>query len=219
MASRREREDGELIALRPRSSAPALVEGDAAAGESADEPLSDADLAKALESGREGALAALYDRYARLVFGVARTMSQNTQEAEDLTQEVFFALWNRCNYDSARGSMASLLVSMTRSRAIDRIRSRDSKLRLHGELRRIEDSDPRESLDPREAASLGERCGRVREALSLLSADQRRVLELAYYRGLSQTEIAGELAMPLGTVKSWARKGLIRLRDALRDHS
>jgi RNA polymerase sigma-70 factor (ECF subfamily) len=148
------------------------------------------------------------------VYGLAMKILGNQAEAEDLTQEIFLSLCGKCDYDPARGTLSAFLVTLTRSRAIDRIRARGRKARLLDTL----GEEPllgEPSSSPLEELSLAESSERVRTALAALPESQRRVLELAYYRGLSQTEIAAELDTPLGTVKSWARRGLFSLRETL----
>jgi RNA polymerase sigma-70 factor, ECF subfamily len=177
----------------------------------------DDELLGALATDPQWAIGGLYDRYARLVYGLARAVLSSTQEAEDVTQEVFLGLCHRWQYDPARGSLAAFLVTMARSRSLDRLRSRGRKLRILKQWghRLI----PSSSLgDPTEEAWLAEMSHSVRTALAGLPDNQRQVLELAYYQGLSQTEIASQLETPLGTVKSWARRGLFSLRHALQDH-
>lgn len=175
----------------------------------------DGALFRDLQAGQLSALAALYDRYSRLVYQLALRILANPQEAEDLTQEVFLALWHQGRYDPARGSLSSFLTTMTRSRAIDKLRSRGTVLKLlqRWNQRMIPDAAP----TPFEHASLRERSQHVRRALAELPDKQRRVLEMAYYQGLSQSEIAKQLDTPLGTVKSWARQGLLQLRRSLQE--
>ena len=163
------------------------------------------------------ALEVLYDRYAGLVYGLAVAALRNPADAQDLTQEVFVTLKEQSrNYDPARGALAGLLATMTRTRAIDRLRARGRKLRLLQDLHRA--APPAEmGFDPLERLSLGQCADRVRAALAELPEVQRKVLELAYYRGLTQSEIAADLDASLGTVKSWARRGLQSLARALGD--
>jgi len=158
----------------------------------------------------------IYDTHASLVYGLAYAILNNRQEAEDLTQEVFIGLINRCTYDPARASFAGYLTSVTRSRAIDQLRSRKRSSRLletwgdGGQPERVAAT----ALD--EAAS--DECEHsVRAALAALPATQRQVLELAYFKGLTHMEIAEVLQTPLGTVKTWARNGLYSLRGALKN--
>jgi RNA polymerase sigma-70 factor, ECF subfamily len=175
---------------------------------------SDAELVAALPREARTALAVLYDRYAGLVYGLALKVLASPAEAEDLTQEVFLTLARASTYDPARGTLSAYLVTFTRSRAIDRLRFRSRSTRL---LERW-GSDPAASpahASPLEELDLQERTERVRAALVGLPEMQRRVLELAYFKGLSQTEIAAELDAPLGTVKTWSRKGLLSLRAIL----
>jgi RNA polymerase sigma-70 factor (ECF subfamily) len=162
------------------------------------------------------ALEVLYDRHAALVYGLALAALRSPDDAQDLTQEIFLSLYRHAeSYDPARGALAGFLATMTRTRAIDRLRSRTRKVRL---LRDFQQGDPpAPPATALERLSLAQCSERVRTALARLPDDQRRVLEMAYYRGLSQSEIAADLDTSLGTVKSWARRGLIALRDALGD--
>jgi RNA polymerase sigma-70 factor, ECF subfamily len=163
------------------------------------------------------ALGVLYDRYARLVYGIALSAFRNAEEAQDLSQEIFLSLYQqRGNYDAARGTLSGFLVTMTRSRAIDRLRARGRKLRLLQDLHRATPPAP-PAFDPLERLSLAQCADRVRAALAELPEGQRNVLELAYYRGLTQSEIATDLDTSLGTVKSWAHRGLQSLARALGD--
>jgi RNA polymerase sigma-70 factor (ECF subfamily) len=135
-------------------------------------------------------------------------------EAEDLTQEIFLTLSTHCDYDPRRGSFTTFLAMLTRSRAIDRVRARTRKTRfVERWSHAIVPDEPVASAA--EALSAAECSDRVRAALAELPDGQRRVLELSYYRGLTQLEIADELDTPIGTVKSWTRRGLLRLRASL----
>lgn len=160
------------------------------------------------------ALAALYDRHAALVYGLALKILASTTDAEDLTQEVFVTLRQASTFDPTRGSLAAYLITLTRSRAIDRLRARGRSRRLL-EQWNVEPTRAPAAPSPLDALTLRERTEHVRAALTTLPDSQRVVLELAYFRGLSQTEIATELDTPLGTVKTWARKGLLSLRALL----
>jgi RNA polymerase sigma-70 factor (ECF subfamily) len=177
---------------------------------------SDAALVAALAHDRDAALAALYDRHAGLVYGIACAMLTNRDDADDLTQEVFLALCTRGDYDPARGTVAAYLVTLTRSRALDRLRARGSKRRFLERWQRSQVTAPA-PFTPHEELALRQASGRVRSALAELSPAQRQVLELAYYRDLTQPEIAEELALPLGTVKTHARRGLQTMRRVLQD--
>ncbi len=177
---------------------------------------SDAELFYALKAGQSSALGILYDRYATLVYRLALKILTNPQEAEDLTQEIFLTLWRNQAYNPDRGSLSSFLTTLTRSRAIDKLRSRDSKLKFLQRWRQTMTTETPQ-LTPFEEASLNQRSEYVRLALNKLPDNHRKVLEMAYYEGLSQSEIAKQLNTPLGTIKTWARQGLLKLRKNLQD--
>lgn len=181
----------------------------------ATDSLSDAEVYALLKQGNTDALGTLYNRYGTVVYRLALRILANPQEAEDLTQEVFLTLCRKGTYDPKRGGLSSFLLTLTRSRAIDRLRSKASKSRslqkFQHEFTREAEPSPLEKIDQ------GQRSTLVRSALQQLPESQRRALELAYYEGLSQSEIAEKLDTPLGTVKTRCRQGLIKLRDLLRD--
>lgn len=185
---------------------------------SADNPdkQTDAELFRLMSVGQPSALGILYNRYGSLVYRLALRILTNPQEAEDLTQEIFLNLWNRGAYNPNRGSMSSFLTTMTRSRAIDKLRSRSTNLKfLQRWSQRMATEIP--PLTPFESASLSDRSHCVRDALTQLPEKQRQVLEMAYYDGLSQSEIATKLSIPLGTIKTWSRQGLLNLRKNLQN--
>ena len=158
-----------------------------------------------LASGDKSALGALYDRHAGLVKGLALRILADTADAEDVVQEVFLQVWRQADrYDDARGSFEAWLVTIARTRALDRLRRRLAR------REQTEETAPTPSKMPETEKTLA-----VREALSVLSADQRRAVELAYYGGLTQSEIAETLDTPLGTIKTRIRSALIRLRAEL----
>lgn len=178
--------------------------------------LTDADLFVQLQNGETDALAVLYDRHAALVYGIATKLLNNSAEAEDLTQDIFFSLTKKCAYDSKRGTLRTYLAILTRSRGLDRLRART---RQQQKLRN-EASNDREKLlsnNPMEEVSQIERSQEVQSALEQLSTKEREVLRMAYYQGLSQSEIAKQLNIALGTVKSRSRRGLLKLRQTLLD--
>lgn len=177
--------------------------------------MTDVELAEALRTDHPAALGRLYDRYGGLVYGLSLAMLSHPQEAEDLTQEVFLTVWRSQNYDPNRGSLSSYLTTLTRSRAIDRLRSRSSYSRHLQRWAQI--LSPSTSAPLTDHLLAQERHERVRQALDLLPPNQRRVLELSYFKGLTQTEIAQQLNTPLGTVKAWSRRGLLSLRKHLHD--
>ena len=176
----------------------------------------DAALFLSLQQGNKLALAALYDRYSRLVYTIAWRILNSGPEAEDLTQEIFMHLWQKSTYDPNRGSLSRFLSTVTRNRAIDRVRSDSNQ---HPILKGLTPQGPSvEALSlPEDGASQGERSHQVREALQALPDQQRDLLWLSFYHGLSQSDIASHTNIPLGTVKSRMRQGLINLNAELQD--
>ena len=173
-------------------------------------------LVLSLRQGNKAALAILYDRYSRLVYTIAFRLLNSGPEAEDLTQEIFLNLWQKQTYDPTRSSLSRFLSTVTRNRAIDRIRTHSNRRRILKGL--APQTAPVEPFSlPEAQASLGERSQRVREALITLPEKQRELLWLAYYHGLSQSEIASHTNIPLGTVKSRMRQGLLKLKGTLQD--
>ena len=179
---------------------------------SAPAPPTDADLIHRLYAGETTVLGDLYDRHIGLVYGLALRLLTDAQEAEDLAQEIFLNLCRNRSYNPQRGSLSSYLATLTRSRAIDRLRSRSARQRL---LARCQQQLREPAPTPVEQAARAEQRQQVRWALAQLPPQQRQVLELSYYNGLSQADIAQELNRPLGTIKTWARKGLLQLRTTL----
>ena len=181
-------------------------------------PQPDASLLDGVRARDARALDRMYGRYASLVHGLALRIVQDAAEAEEVTQDVFVYVWQQVDrFDAARGNLTSWLVTLARSRSIDRLRSRGSQARrLEGLSREVEAeqaSTPFE--DPLEEVLLAERRRRVQRGLATLPREQRQALEIAYFEGLSHSEIAAKLGTPLGTVKTRIRQGMIRLRDAL----
>jgi RNA polymerase sigma-70 factor (ECF subfamily) len=168
-----------------------------------------------LIAAREGrGLELLYDRYATMVYSLALRIVRDTSEAEDITQEVFTQLWTRtAQFDAGRGSVAAWLSIMARSRSLDRLRRRRSRGLPAGEGAADAIPDPSPSVEL--VAASTEQIGAARQALAGLPEEQRTTLELAYFDGLTQTEIAERTRTPLGTVKTRIRTGLQRLRDAM----
>ena len=170
-----------------------------------------ADVAAAAR-GDQQALGRLYDRYGRLVFSLALRVVGDPGVAEEVTQDVFLQLWRRAgSFDSSRGELLGWLLTFTRNRAIDRLRSRqqrDSEASVP-----LKDQAPSASPHVHCSLEAAERVGRV---LVALPEQQRRVIEMAYYEGFTQTEIATRLSQPLGTVKTWTRSALKTLRETLK---
>lgn len=173
----------------------------------------DAELYLALKAGQNDSLGILYDRHAGLVYGLALKILGNPEEAEDLTQDVFLNLVRASSYEPKRGSLRTFLAILTRSRAIDRVRSRSKSREFLGQWKYSREQDATDSLF--EQVSRSEQSQEVRAALAQLSDSQQQILQMAYYGGLSQSEIAEQLKIPLGTVKARARRGLLKLRQTL----
>lgn len=161
------------------------------------------------------ALRILYDRCAGVALGVALRILRNRTEAEDVVQEAFLEAWKRAQtFDAQRGSATAFVLSIARSRALDRVRSRGSSERALSSLGR-EDETPVPL--PIESAEHRQDRDRIQAALATLPPEQRQVLELAYFEGLTQREIAERLSDPLGTVKTRARLALEKLAALLGD--
>jgi RNA polymerase sigma-70 factor (ECF subfamily) len=179
----------------------------------------DAELMARVRARDANALRAIYDRHSSMVYGLGLRILKDQAEAEDLVQDVFLNLWRRAEaFDGARGAFLGWLVSLTRNRAIDRLRARRTQQKKADEFE-VEiqaDVTPR-ATDPNETAYAGELRGAVAKALGVLPEAQRAALELAYFGGLSHTEIAEKLDAPLGTVKARIRQGMLRMRDLLGD--
>ena len=160
------------------------------------------------------AFSQLYDRFSTLVFTLAMRMLRVRSDAEDLLQEVFVQVWRQAQgYSAERGSPEAWIINIARSRAIDKIRSirrMEKSFVLTDDPARAESSDNVESSAAESEARLT-----MSNALANLPEAQRKVLELAYFDGLTQTEIADRLAEPLGTIKTRMRSGIQRLRDML----
>ena len=176
----------------------------------------DADLFLRLQNGQTDILAILYDRHAALVYGIALKLLGNTTEAEDLTQDIFLILTRKCSYDPKRGSLRTYIAILTRSRALDRLRTRTrDRTRLRN--RSLNENAKVLSESAMVEISQLEQSREVQEALKQLSTQEQEVLEMAYYQSLSQSQIAKQLNVALGTVKSRSRRGLLKLRQALID--
>ncbi|MGQ0721501.1 MAG: sigma-70 family RNA polymerase sigma factor [Candidatus Eiseniibacteriota bacterium] len=166
---------------------------------------------RAAQDGDQAALAELYDRYSPLLYGVALRILRNESDAEDVLQEAWVQAWkSRVAWDSKRGTVASWLVTIARTRALDRVRSRASRRKAEEGLEMQPVAPPRTPED--EAARSG-LAMTMAGALAALPEKHRQCLESAYFDGLTQSEIAAKLGAPLGSVKFWMRQGLLRLRE------
>ena len=177
----------------------------------------DAQHVREMAGGNESSLAAVYDRHSGIVYSLALRISGEEGEAEDVVQEVFTQAWRQAGaYDARRGTVVAWLLVMTRARAIDRLRAK----KVRPDRSAVVHDVPLEQFaapgeDPVNHLAAEEDAARVRRALQELPLLQRVAIELAFYEGLTQSEIAERLEQPLGTVKTRIRVGLLRLRDAL----
>ena len=167
-----------------------------------------------LWQGDLAAMEVLYDRYGRLVYSLALKGLAQVAEAEDLTQDIFLSLVQQSSYNPSRGSLRTYLGIVTRSRAIDLLRSRKTSRNVVDRLKPGASSST--SADaPSDFAFQQEQTQMMQQALAELSKEQRQVLHMAYYEGLTQATISERLSLPLGTVKARARRGLLKLRQIL----
>jgi RNA polymerase sigma-70 factor (ECF subfamily) len=172
-------------------------------------------LMRRIASGDAAALSDLYDLSSRFVYGICLKVLRNAADAEEVTLDVYTQAWRQASrFDAGRGEPLAWLLMLARSRAIDRLRSRGGVRRHEEDLDGVRDlAAP--GIDPETGSSLAQRASAVRAALADLPAEQREVIELAYFQGLTHTEIAERLTQPLGTTKSRIRLALQRLRNAL----
>jgi RNA polymerase sigma-70 factor (ECF subfamily) len=171
-----------------------------------------------MAGGDHDALAELYDKLSRPLYATARHILNDAAEAQDVVHDVFLALWeNAASFDSGRGAAFSWAVTLTRNRSIDRLRSRANRARLLGKSVPGDLGYDEEAgfIGGDDKAELGDRAAAVRTAMADLPTEQQRALELAFFSGLTQKEIAEKLSEPIGTVKARIRRGLIKLRDSL----
>lgn len=171
-----------------------------------------------MATGDKSACADLYDRFARPLYSVAVRILGDPIEAQDVIHDVFLALWkNAGSFEATRGAPLAWALTLTRNRAIDRLRTRRRRAAL------LDDTAPADLPGAASAAQpdsvdglvFKERAGAVRAALADLPPDQMRALELAYFSNLTQQEIAAHLDAPISTIKARIRRGLLKLRDAL----
>ena len=180
------------------------------------EELTDLGLLAGMESGDRDALAALYDRYGRRVFALAARVLNDPIASEEVTQDVFMSVWRRgSSYSPEKGKFTTWLFSIAHNRTIDELRRRRRDLNRNNDD--IEDHISLESreISPADAAVAQSEYAQVREALEVLPAEQRLVIEMSYFKGLTQAEIAERTGQPLGTVKTRMRLALRKLRGAL----
>ncbi|MEY4916896.1 MAG: hypothetical protein RL616_809 [Verrucomicrobiota bacterium] len=201
-----------VIYARPGRSLPIFIEGvnDPAASDQ------DSELLRRIAAQDRAAFAEFYDRHSPLMFSVASKILNDAGEAEDLLQETFVQLWEKAGvFDPKLGKASSWVATMTRNKAIDRIRASQRRRRLAEEagaefaiVSEVRDT-ANEALHSHDKAKL------IQAAIVELPTEQRHAIELAYFSGLTQDEIAKKLSEPLGTIKARIRRGLLKLRDQL----
>jgi RNA polymerase sigma-70 factor, ECF subfamily len=175
----------------------------------------DVELASQMSNGDEGAFTTFYDRFAPGLFSLIYAILHDQNESEDVLQEAFVQMWKRtATYDASRSSLFTWAVMISRHKAIDRLRSRQRQSRLNEAVASETNAVPAVDRADNALARSDER-ERVRAALAQLSAAQREAIDLAFFAGLTQTQISERLGTPLGTVKARIRRGLLALREVL----
>ncbi len=192
----------------------AAITGQYGEGESSDSALVERFLRKDVSAFEE-----LYDRHSRVVYALVVRILQQGSTAEEVVQDVFLHLWrNAGQYQSSRGPFVPWLLTLARNRALDHLRLKSERQR-----RREDQTEEIPAIaqvpDYEKALDEKRRAERVRSLMGTLSAQQKKAIEMAYFEGLSHSEIAESLQEPLGTVKSWIRNGLLRLKEGLQTAS
>ena len=176
----------------------------------------DAALVRRLLQKDVSAFEQLYDRYSRAVYSLVLRILKQAGTAEEVVQDVFLQLWrNAARYDESRGPFIPWLLTLARKRALDTLRLKSERQRRRED--QTEELPPVVAAPPEFEKQLDDkrRAEKVRALMSFLNPQQRKAIELAYFEGLSHSEIAEALKEPLGTVKSWIRSGLLRLKEGL----
>jgi len=170
-----------------------------------------------ISAGDESAMEACVDRYGGLIWSLARRLSPSASEAEDAVQEIFIEIWESAfRFRPECGSELTFIATIARRRLIDRLRSDQRRRgRMEEVARRMQIEQEKEPRIPRDAPSRFDEVSRVRAAMERLLPEQQRVLQMAIHHGCTHDQIAGQTGLPLGTVKTHARRGLQRLRELL----
>jgi len=181
------------------------------------DPEEDIKLIAKIAEGDLRSFEAFYERHSGVLFSTAYKVLNNQADAEDVTQDVFMQIWEKARlFDPARGKPLTWAITLTRNKAIDRVRSLQRRLRLKDQVEQEyspnETTQDRQPFDDVDAGELGVL---VREAIAKLSTEQREAIEMAFFSGLTQQEVADRLGEPLGTVKARIRRGMIKLRDSI----
>ncbi len=179
----------------------------------------DTGLLRQVAAGDKAAFAELYDRLSRPLYTVVFRILNDGSEAEDIVHDVFISVWSKAGeFEATRGSAFAWIVTLARNRAIDRLRSRKRRNELLDRSAPIDlgyNEGGNQEADSAADLWLKEKSAAVRHAVADLASEQRAALELAFFGGLTQQEIAEKLKQPLGTVKARIRRGLLKLRDSL----
>ncbi len=174
-------------------------------------------LLAAMAKGDKSALGRLYDSLSRPLYSLAFRIINDNAEAQDIVQDVFLQIWQKAStYDTSRGSVFGWAATLTRNRAIDRVRMRKRRTELLAES--APDLQPAPlsgDLDSGASMWIREKATAVRNALGQLAPDQQKAIELAFFSGLTQLQIADKLNEPLGTIKARIRRGLLKLKETL----
>jgi RNA polymerase sigma-70 factor, ECF subfamily len=169
-----------------------------------------------IATGDQQAMSLLYNGTSRLIFGLILRIIGDRSMAEEVLLDVYAQVWRQADrYDISRGAALGWITTIARSRAIDRLRSERHNLQ-QDELNEATTSEPSRTANPETATAMAEMSTIVRAALDSLPPEQREVIELSYYAGYTQTEIAAKLGQPLGTIKTRTRLGMIKLREVLK---
>lgn len=182
----------------------------------------DRDLIIKIRSGEVDGMEMLYDKYASVLFGLLKKIVQDEVVAEDLLEGAFIQAWDKIDsYEETRGSVFSWLTTVARNKAIDHIRSKIYKTRVREstELNDIHFNLNTDLPNPLDNSILADNATIVGEAVSQIPEDQIEVIEIAYYQGISQSEISEQLHLPLGTVKSRMWQGMAKIRDLIKPKS
>jgi len=174
-------------------------------------------LLAAMARGEKSALSALYDSLSRPLYSLAYRIVNDSAEAQDIVQDVFLQIWQKAGtYDTSRGSVFGWAATLTRNRAIDRVRMRKRRSELlAGSAPDLQPAPPPGNLDSSASLWVQEKATAVRSALGQLAPEQQKAIELAFFSGLTQLEIAAQLNEPLGTIKARIRRGLLKLKETL----
>ncbi len=178
----------------------------------------DIDLIRRIGTGDRSSFEEFYRRYAALIYSTAFRVLNQQSDAEDVMQDVMFMIWEKSPmFDASRGKPLTWAITMTRNKAIDRLRSIQRRMRLHDEVENeAGKSTPVTEQFPADAIDATEQSRIVRAAVMKLNSEQRQVIEMSYFGGMTQQEIAMRIRSPIGTVKARIRRGMLRLKKLVR---